>query len=159
MKRLFLTISVVFLAASAGLSAQAGENVLGFQAWKTSRIDEAKQVVDRFNGPDRDDDSSQKRPSKSKSANNRHQTQSKNSRTDQKLQQAQINLEIAQEFTVNDYFVLYLSQFKQKEAFVEAARKLSHDEAAELMMSYQKRLVSGENEGVTASLSGLSTIK
>ena len=61
-------------------------------------------------------------------------------RVDQRVQQARLNVEISQELTVNDYFILYLSQFKNREAFVEAAKKLTPEEAADLMIAYQKHL-------------------
>lgn len=162
MKRVLVIVALLAAEFAIGLPAvaKAGDaNVMGFQSWKASRIEEAKQLVERLGNGDHDGDESSRKRSTKNAANSRHQALAKGARTDQKLQQAHINLEIAQEFTVNDYFVLYLSQFKQKESFVEAARKLSHEEAAELMMSYQKRLSSSDQDGVTASLSGISTIK
>ena len=76
-------------------------------------------------------------------------------RPDQHLSQAQLNYEIAQELSVNDYFVLYLSQFKERSALTEAARKLSVEETADLMAAYQKALLAnGASEtGIPSSLS------
>jgi hypothetical protein len=160
-------LAIVFLASTAtAASAKSEINVLGFQAWKTSRIDDAKAAVERLT----DQDKEAATPSPKSARKNKHdvssrlQLASKTSRSDQRLQQAQINLEMAQELTVNDYFVLYLSQFKQKEAFIEAAKKLSAEESADLMMSYQKRLSSGENDlgsnaALGATFAGTSSLK
>jgi hypothetical protein len=53
--------------------------------------------------------------------------------------------------TVNDYFVLYLSQFKQRDAFVDAAKKLTPEEAADLMLAYQKYLASDDQPELPAN--------
>ncbi len=129
LKILIVCASLAMPTFMAGISHAQNESVvLGFQSWKNNRVDEAKTTLERLNSQEK---SSEKKSGKSSN---------KTARPDQKIQQAQINLELAQELTVNDYFVLYLSQFKQKDAFIEAAKKLSADETAELMMSYQKRL-------------------
>jgi hypothetical protein len=64
---------------------------------------------------------------------------------------------VAQELAVNDYFVLYLSQFKSRDAFIEAAKKLTPEEAADLMMSYQKHLAGSQDQDVIVPSSGLGT--
>lgn len=154
MKYLILSLTLL-MAIGAQAASKSDLNVLGFQAWKTSRIEDAKNAVDRLS--DQEKEAATPTPKSARKnkheVGNRLQVASKNGRNDQRLQQAQINLEMAQELTVNDYFVLYLSQFKQKEAFIEAAKKLSAEESADLMMSYQKRLSSGENDlGSNAAL-------
>ncbi len=67
----------------------------------------------------------------------------KNTPSYQRLRQAELSLEIAQELNVNDYFILYLSQFQSREAFEEAAGKLSKAEVGQLLMAYKKQLLGG----------------
>lgn len=151
MKTRFALIAIALLFFSA-LQARAeinmGIGVMGFQAWKASRIDEAKVQIERLQAEAGADKATGDRGPGEKNplvkgadgkpiAKDRFQ---KNQRADQRLQQAQLNLEIAQELNVNDYFVLYLSRFKERSAFQEAARKLSVEEAADLMIAYQKSL-------------------
>jgi hypothetical protein len=132
------------LSLQASVSFGDVPSVLGFQAWKTSRIDDARGTLEKTPKPALD------APKKAIPG-------VKAPRVDQKLQQAQLNFDIAQELTVNDYFVLYLTQFKQREAFVEVAKKLSPEEIADLMLSYQKHLAgSSDIDFMTPSASGLS---
>ncbi|HVK62173.1 MAG TPA: hypothetical protein VM432_11510 [Bdellovibrionales bacterium] len=129
----FILLSLLFATVSqAEISQDVG--VLGFQAWKATRVEEAKQQLEKVkveNPPKTD-----LKPQQPQSA----ARQQKFARVDQRLSQAQLNLEIAEDFSVNDYFVLYLNQFKDRSAFIEAAQKLNSQEAADLMMAYQKHL-------------------
>jgi hypothetical protein len=145
---LILSVFLVLLAGSAHAEINMGLGVMGFQAWKASRIEEAKTQIERIQGEAGVDKAVGDRAPGEKTpvvngagskplAKDRLQ---KSPRIDQRLQQAQLNLEIAQELSVNDYFVLYLSRFKERAAFQEAARKLSVDETADLMFAYQKSL-------------------
>lgn len=146
--RTLLILPLIFALLSAiSPRARAESNVLGFQAWKASRIDEAKTALEKLTtegGMDRPMPSGtpgnaariDKRVEPAKPAQAH--------RNDPKLQQAELNVEVAQELTVNDYFVLYLNQFKDKEALLEAAKKLSPEEVAELMMAYRKNLNGAE---------------
>jgi hypothetical protein len=109
----------------------AAPQVLSFKDWKSSRIDESQRVIDKMSAE----------AIGSTKASQAAMVAGKPGRA-AKLQQALQNAEIAQELTVNDYFVLYLSQFHTKDAFVEAAKRLSPEELAELMMAYQKALIS-----------------
>ena len=152
---LIAALFVVQSSAQAQTKAEKAEarselSVLGFQSWKTSRVDEAKTALaaaEKASGAGSGSASLKNADKKSDLLRSeRFQSANKNNRSDQKIQQAHTNLEIAQELTVNDYFVLYLSQFKQKEAFLEAAKKLNPDEAADLMMAYQKRLADVDQE-------------
>lgn len=130
MKRLLPTLILLAVLVSASAQAEISTvGVMGFQSWKAARVDDAKAELEKLQG----DGAQAKVDVKPKAPQ-------KVSRGDQKLQQASLNLEIVQELTVNDYFVLYLNQFKDRSAFLEAARKLNSDEAADLMMAYQKHL-------------------
>lgn len=59
------------------------------------------------------------------------------------LDQLNWNMQVAQELSVTDYCVLYLSQQTQAKRFEIAASKLSTDEVAELMRAYAESLDSG----------------
>jgi hypothetical protein len=132
MKRLLPTLLALTLLVGASAHAEISSvGVLGFQAWKAARVDDAKAALEKIQAEG---------PQAPKADAGKPKAPQKVSRGDQKLQQAQLNLEIVQELTVNDYFVLYLNQFKDRSAFLEAARKLNSDEAADLMMAYQKHL-------------------
>ena len=80
-------------------------------------------------------------------------------RLSQKLSQTKFNLEVMQELSVNDYFILYLSRMGDKRAaFVSAASKLSPSELAELLMAYDKQLSnsgSGSDLGISPLMGDL----
>jgi hypothetical protein len=101
--------------------------VMGFQSWRASRIEEARFNLDRMSSKvlaDKIDGSKGQ----------------KTTRPDHRLDQARLNVEIAQELTIHDYFQLYLNQFKGKDALLEAAKKLSPEDVAELLSLYKKSL-------------------
>ena len=76
--------------------------------------------------------------------------QSERGEFDKQLAEAKFNLEVVLELTVNDYFVLYLSQFKDKQnAFAQAAGKLDKTELVQLMMAYDQHLQSTRGLGDT----------
>lgn len=130
-KALFCAIAVTL----AAISAKAAEPpaVIGFQAWKDARVEEARTALERI------EKAAPPAPAKKNARAPKLKVDVK------QLQQAQLNLEVAQELTVNDYFVLYLSQFKTRESFIEAAKKLTPEDAAELMMAYQKQISTSES--------------
>ena len=142
MKIALRTLLIILLAAvTTGEWARADVSVVSFQAWKTSRIEETRTALEKLQQQEKPAAMGKKPDAKILAA-------AKNLKSDPKFQQAQLNLEIAQELTVNDYFILYLSQFNAREAFVEAARKLSPEESADLMMSYQKTMAAPQAENV-----------
>lgn len=135
---LFLIFSSLSAMATVESSTPA---IIGYQTWKSMRVDQAKSQLERVE--------SRQKTSSIKSTGKRGTLSSNPNppiiQADQRVLQAQVNLDIASELTVNDYFLLYLRQFKEKEAFVEAAKKLSPEEVADLLMAYQKSL-SGEHD-------------
>jgi hypothetical protein len=138
--RLWILLTLILISFTAHAEVSQDIGVLGFQAWKASRIDEAKKGIEKA----QTDISAQgaKSPEAKVTKAQEGARLQKGVRADQRLQQAQLNLETAQDLSVNDYFVLYLNQFKDRSAFVEAAQKLNAVEAADLMMAYQKHLAS-----------------
>lgn len=136
----FLIICAAFSAQATGTESSATE-VIGFGAWKTTRVEEARATLDRIQAetiPERGIPS-QDKPELKKGVANPSRVQ-KGGKGESRLQQAQINLEVATELTIDDYFVLYLSQIKSESAILEAAKKLSVDEVAQLMTAYKKQL-------------------
>jgi hypothetical protein len=148
---------------AVGLADTSGP--LSFQAWKSSRVEEAKSSLDHVQINIQAEAQSEKASApllpdkplltiaKGSSGKSEVASQSRvhapvgSAHGDLKLSQAQLNYETAQELTINDYFALYISQLRGKESFVEAAKKLNPDEMAELMMAYSKSLSGEESSG------------
>lgn len=132
---LALSACLVFaLGSLANAQPSSRLDVVGYKAWKTSRIDEAKAALQRLQV-----DAGLEAVSRPSSMG----------RIERRLEQAKLNVEIATDLTVNDYFVLYLKPLRSKDAFLEAARKLSPDEMGELMIAYQKQLSGDATDGGT----------
>lgn len=137
--QILMAVTLLLSSFSAWAEINDGIGVVGFQAWKQTRIDEAKAQLEKLTA----EIGTERAPGDKKPVVKGPQEVGrlqKSARGDHRLQQAQLNFEIAQELSVNDYFVLYLNQFKDRSAFLEAARKLSAEETAELMQSYQRHL-------------------
>ena len=125
--------SVFALLALVTISVSAHADVMSFKAWKTQRVDEAKVAIQRLQiDAALESASTFEKGGRAPAA----------PRADRRLEQARLNLEIVSELSTNDYFVLYLKPFKSKDAFLEAAKKLSPEEMGELMVAYQKQLAS-----------------
>lgn len=67
---------------------------------------------------------------------------------EKQLDQSKWNLEVIQDLSVTDYFVLYLSQLPQSEKFQQAASKMSTKEVALLMEAYANTLSLTPTEAV-----------
>ena len=123
MKKLILALTIVL----SGSLCEA--SVLSFKAWKARRVNEARSAVRQFKGD--------------------LQTAKKSGHEDSiktqeiRLEQAEINVEITQELGPTDYFVLYLAKNfpKDSSAVRQAVTKMSQSEVAEILMSYQKKMV------------------
>ncbi len=135
--------SLIFcLLLVLGSSAYAEINpsgVLGFTAWRQSRIDEAKGALEKIQTEAQVDKPQAARPQEAK-------------RKFQQYQQALLNIQIVQELTISDYFTLYLSQLKDRSMMIDAAKKLSAEEIADLMTAYQRAL------GVPATISAEASL-
>ncbi len=172
MKRSFALTCAISLIASLGLAA-VEVPVLSYQQWKSARAEEARAVLDRLqaesqldksdqverapglrpsgeqqNGTEVGDGSLVRPGSTAKSSRESGLRRQKSARVDQRIQQARLNVEIAAELSVNDYFVLYLSQQLGPEAIREATKKLTPDEVADLLQAYKKHLFSSVSPGV-----------
>lgn len=67
---------------------------------------------------------------------------------EKQLDQLKWNMEVAQDLSVTDYFVLYLSQQTQSDRFTQAAARMTTKEVAELMQAYANTLGSSPSEVV-----------
>lgn len=115
-------------AVSAATPAPALEvlpSALTFQSWKNLRVDEARLVLERLTF----ENQIQRTPG----------VRSIGSR----VEQAKMNLEIAQDLTVNDYLAIYLSRFKSRDVIVDVARRMSPEEIADLLLSHQRLAPAG----------------
>lgn len=145
-----LLLSGWTLSATSPLSDETA-SVFGFQEWKSTRIGEAEAALARIEAElqqGREKAPALERPTPGlKSALTPQMPRQKNSAetqrairpqaVDPRLRQARLNIEIARELSVNDYYILYLSQIKEKSSLVEAAKKMAPEEIAELVLSLQ----------------------
>ena len=129
--RHLLIVVLAFLVAVPSVGFAQRTKILTFKVWKQKKIDEARSIVNELKREGKKDD---------------------------KLDQAQANLDVAKDLSANDYFVLYLSpQFRDNhDAFVQASKALSPRDMADIMGAYQKRLsttdVSPEVYGAKSTL-------
>ncbi len=138
---------VCFIFFFVFFTAQVSQaEVLAFKIWKAQRIEAARNQLEKTQQEQRNIPLTMKDAKAAKI------------KMSQQLSQAQLNVEIEQELTINDYFVLYLSQLKGYESSLEAAKKLSPEEVAELLQAYQKHLngldqvIEPSSPSVTATL-------
>jgi len=169
---MFVLIRVVILVSSLSVmnsiahasssTADSGNpEVLSFRAWKLSRVEQAQSALDRAALEALKEQSRRTRV-------DRQRAQLQSLKADQEpvsvsrplpkgtptrvqrrgaaespLAQAQLNLALANELTLNDYFVLYLSQLRDPGLILTAAKKMAPEEVAELMIAYKRQLDGG----------------
>jgi hypothetical protein len=132
--------------------------VLTYQAWKSLRTDEARLILERLTlegqifaasngapGVDRMPGERQAVVAAAPAYGNVTSPSSRSlprasvrARQDSRVEQARMNLEIAQDLTINDYLQIYLSHFKTPDVLRDVARRMNPDEVAELLIAYQK---------------------
>ena len=127
--------------------AAASSEVLTFQVWKTTRLEEARNTIERLQLeaaldrlPPVDRSPGEKavvvKPAIEVVAS---PTNSRATvrvlRPEQRLNQAKINFEIAKELSIHDYIAVYLSQYSSRASMLEVAKKMSPEEVAELLMA------------------------
>lgn len=159
-----VAVSPVVAALPIALGvAPALPAVLTFQAWKSLRTDEARLILERMTlegqifaasgaaGADRAPGERQAVVRAVPSAGTMTAPNPRSSpraavrlRQDNRVEQARMNLEIAQDLTINDYLQIYLSQFKSPEVLRDVARRMNPDEVTELLIAYQKTASIGE---------------
>ncbi len=128
------------------------ESAMTFQAWKNLRVDEARLVLERMTlegqlekMPQIERSPGEKQAViRTASPSPRPRAGRAESRADARIEQARMNLEIARDLTVNDYLLIYLSQFKSRDILVDVARRMPPEDVAELLLSYQKLVAGGQ---------------
>lgn len=115
------------VASAAAVARAPGVQVISFRDWKNEKIQHATSKVDQETRR-----LEQLKAQRSKSAINAVEIV----RAEQSLAQEQWNLEAAQDLTVTDYAVLYLSGCPVGTKFTEAASKMTSDEMGQLIEAY-----------------------
>lgn len=132
--QIFLSLGVIILFTQI-----ARAEVMSFQDWKKLKLNEA-QI--------------QSLPSEKAAS-----TGIAKANKTQKLEASKLAMQIAQELTIEDYFALYLSQFKDRSDFVDAAKKLNPNEMGDLLLNLKNSLdrPSGPESPQNLSFSNLNT--
>ncbi len=159
MKSIFyIYISLVTVAALA--APKASDSPIVFKSWKEQQLIEARNNVVRMANKItlfRAGKVSEQEIIQELSANNidaestsvqKANSQKPIERLENELRVAQENLQIAQELTVEDYFIVYLSQFRSKpDAIQSVASRMSKDEVAELIRAMLNRGAAATSAG------------
>lgn len=157
MKKVLVVLMVTLFGPSF---ASANSEVLGFSAWKAMRVEEAKSALERIQNevvPERGIPAMAQAEPRKSGLNSLPRVQ-KGGKGESRLQQAQLNFEVATELTINDYFVLYLGTIREESAIFEAAKKMSADEVAQLMLAYKKQLESSYRQSNVGLLPSTSRV-
>ncbi len=140
-------------SAVNGVSDIPPLNVLSFRAWKEHRVSDARlqleraiadlnlergPIVDRAPGHRAPIVKVEAKPVAAAASSTKTTRVVDQKRLESRVEQAKSNLEMAQELNVSDYFAVYLSQFRTREAMLEAARQMPPEDVADLMLAYQK---------------------
>lgn len=112
-----ILLSVVALFGLRAYSDSARVELLSFKDWKQQKIQAAKTQV--FSN-----------------VSMNTEAQGLSIGKINKINQLRWNLEVAEDLSVSDYLLLYLSQQKNLNRYKEAATKLSIDEVASLLEAY-----------------------
>lgn len=140
----------------------ASSEILTFQAWKTSRLEEARNTIERLQlevALDRLPPVDRAPGEKAVVVKQGVEVATTSSRVgarilrpEQRLNQAKINFEIAKELSIHDYIAVYLSQYSSRASMLEVAKKMSPEEVAELLVAL--RGIQASNGDVRTETSG-----
>ena len=134
-----LSLSLTAGAAIVLVAPVATSSVLSFKEWK---VDKSVQARTRY--------SKLESEYIAKKAVNPKDSVLKSLYSD--LKNTKSHVDEVDELTVSDYFVGYLSRFKdQRKAFQTAAEKLDSSEIAELMTDYADSLLKTTGEGISTT--------
>ncbi len=134
--RYFWMMTLIFLIHLVGF---AHGDVLSFQDWKSEKITKGRQQYSTLE--------------------NQYLTKKKYHPQDRnlnalykELRDSKLQLNEFQDLNVTDYFISYLSQFKDKKSiFQMALSKLEAQEVSELMTAYANSLLKTSGEGLSHS--------
>lgn len=130
---IYIYIAMVSVAAFAAPQPQLTEAPQIYKVWKDQQIVEAKNNVVRIANKIT-------LARAGKLSEQELQALKPIERMDNDLRVAQENLQIAQELSVEDYFVVYLSRFRSHpDAIQSVASRMSKDEVAELIRAMLNR--------------------
>jgi len=141
--QLFLSLGVIIFFTQV-----AHADVMSFQEWKKLKVDEAQiqtkatdSTTTTIQASGSDQASSSVSSSTSTSSPSPVGSQSTKTKTVKpKTEASKLALQIAQELTIEDYFALYLSQFKDRNDFIDAAKKLTSSELGDLLLNLKSSL-------------------
>lgn len=142
-KSQFIAVIISLVSFTSYGSPETLPETLGFKDWKVSRISEARQALERLQmelDPNLPKSRVRARTQVAKTQPTGVVRVQKANRVDNRVSQAQTNLEIAQELSAHDYFVLYLSQLTTETEVQEAVKKLDPAEIAEIMIGIKNQL-------------------
>lgn len=147
-----VSVAVSVPVATPAVLTPPVETALTFQGWKNLRVDEARLVLERMTleghlekMPQIERSPGEKQAViRTASPSPRPRAGRAESRADARIEQARMSLEIARDLTVNDYLLIYLSQFKSRDILVDVARRMPPEDVAELLLSYQKLAAGGQ---------------
>ncbi len=123
--QLFLSLGVIILFTQI-----ARAEIMSFQDWKKFKVDQAQAQVAQ---PSKTAEAASAGPLPASSPNT-------NKNKSPKIEASKLALQIAQELSIEDYFALYLSQFHERSDFIDAAKKLSPSELADLLLTLKSSL-------------------
>lgn len=133
----FLKFSGVSIIVSSGFvfSSSAQNKVLGFESWKDIQIKDAQIQLEKCKEQCRDaadcSVESGKAPLKSDKEGSRASLP--------QCHLEKLNIEVADDLSVHDYFVLYLTKVKGgRPAYIEISRNLKPEDVADLLMAYRQ---------------------
>ena len=131
--KFFFILAMVIVQQSSALAGVA--TALSFEDWKRCKIQTAKEDIQHLK---QNLDQYQKIDPKSSLIPS----------TKKELSQSEFNLEVAQNLSVTDYLVLYLSNQHNPTRFKEAAAKLSSEDTAKIIEAYLQSLQAQRQEEV-----------
>jgi len=129
-----LVLLILLLLSLQGFASGALPPIKGFQEWKAEKIQASAQQMTLLKF----------QIQKSQAEGNKKNVEV----FEKQLDQIKWNLEVVQDLSVTDYFVLYLSQHPHPERFSIAATKMSTKEVAQLMEAYANTLSPSPTEAV-----------
>jgi hypothetical protein len=141
--QLFLSLGVIILFTQI-----ARADILSFQEWKKLKVDQAQVQASQSNQIK----VSESTPAAALTASNLSSGAQSKSKAP-KLEASKLALQIAQDLSIEDYFALYLSQFHERSDFIDAAKKLSPAELADLLITLKSSLARDNSPDSPQSLS------
>ncbi len=128
MLRIMWLIQIAVLVSFQAMAAipSSPQSIKGYHEWKSEKIQNTLNQISTLKA----------QITKAQADSNKKQIEA----FENQLDQLKWNLEVSEDLSVTDYFVLYLSQQTANDRFQQAAQKISTKEVAELMEAYSNTL-------------------